>query len=158
MLHRELCVTFEAEAPPQALGCVCVRADNGKASPRCSSPTPPTAMFSLFRTFSRPSRMLPSLRQAVCTIRHPLRSRFQSSRSSTPTENLNVSHARFLAEGSRSSKWVDGQPVPGNDGLDSPAEDYDSLSDGRGEYQLEKGSVISSCVYFLWPSISRIFS
>lgn len=48
-------------------------------------------------------------------------------------ENLNVSHSRFLAEGSRAAKWTDDPATPGNGGADSPAEDYDALPDGKGK-------------------------
>ncbi|KAI0689340.1 hypothetical protein BC835DRAFT_1283189 [Cytidiella melzeri] len=59
--------------------------------------------------------------------------RHQSSDTPKPIENLNVSHSRFLAEESRTAKWTDDQATPGNDGVGIPAEDYDSLSDGKGK-------------------------
>ncbi|KAI0089596.1 hypothetical protein BDY19DRAFT_112328 [Irpex rosettiformis] len=85
---------------------------------------------SLLRTTTRLSGATYSRRNTSPTLCFQWQFRRQSSRPQQPTENLNASHSRFLAEGSRTSKWTDDPAISGND---IPAEDYDALSYGKGK-------------------------
>ncbi|KAI0342234.1 hypothetical protein BDW22DRAFT_1357531 [Trametopsis cervina] len=71
---------------------------------------------------------------ASCARKRPLL-RYQSSQANQPkpNENLKVSHARFLAEGTRSTQWSEAKDGSGKDAVNSPEADYDSLTDGKGK-------------------------
>ncbi|EPQ50546.1 hypothetical protein GLOTRDRAFT_123551 [Gloeophyllum trabeum ATCC 11539] len=50
-------------------------------------------------------------------------------------ENTNVSHAKFIAEASSSSKWKEGQEKgsKGKGGMQPTGEDFDTLAEGKGK-------------------------
>lgn len=94
-------------------------------------------MFALFRT-THTRVAVAYARQTVTTATYTAGAmasfqfrRHQSTAEKHP-ESLNVAHSRFIAEGDTSAKWKAPSNISGNNGLDSPAEDYDSLSTGRG--------------------------
>lgn len=59
--------------------------------------------------------------------------RYYSNGSSATAENINVGHSGFLAEASPGTKWKGEGTGLLNGGLDNGAEDFDSLTEGKGE-------------------------
>jgi calcium uniporter protein, mitochondrial len=57
-----------------------------------------------------------------------------SREAANQAENINVSHSRFLAEGSRSTEWKESPNMLGNGGLDHKDEesDLDAMQIGQG--------------------------
>lgn len=75
---------------------------------------------------------------------HAASRRLLSTKPPRNSENINVGHSRFLAESSSRSKWNETSQAPGNGGLDSPGEDFDTLPEGKGELLLYSGIFIST--------------
>lgn len=83
---------------------------------------------------TRPRLSLPftSLRPHALSLVCTRRQRRTFTTDTQETENLNVSHSRFLAEKSRSARWKEDDEDWGGETDLKESEDFDNIAPGKG--------------------------